>query len=676
MMLLLLLCASSVLAAEDGVLSYYNFDSGRGDNLTDLVGGHHGVIEGAAWQRTAAGHGLQFDGRDDHVSLGSDPAFSFTGSFSVELWVRHTDVDGWQDYVGNYTGGKRGFVIAQNDGYLYFHQGGLEPYIVETEVVLQPGVWYHICAVYDRQGGAMRVYVDGAQLAAETVKGIPEPSTDVPLYLGRYRDGRERFKGIMEELRIWRRALSEAQVMARYGEHAGAFKPDTVDIAPVPLPKDVLMGMALEGLQVTGDEFAAVTTGARFTLTKGVICCRQRIPSERETARIVLPQSAGPFALGERTDFACRMDSDSLELRIHGDSLLILKTKRPQALTFQGLFEPEYHAQHRGKHLFIDELGGLGVYPVRAAAPSTPDFKALPWALTRELRAGDEVWVSIFPPRPCNHARGFESLAHEGLADRALWYPSDELIEATARYCKVLAIHSYIFPGGEKPPWRIPRFYPVDIDKWHEVRRKVQERGMKVIPYFSPFYYKGSLALVEGGPQRTYFDEVRDAIEVLKADGVYFDGVSMDFRKSYAITRKTRQMLGDDRILYVHCSTDPLGSPGIYCPFIDSYADYILRGEAGRGTLDRDRFLRWVVSSYNIGNAVGIWCYYGSTGASGYRNVVPTPEDIDAALRLHARLWRQGMSWQRADAGRLQDFDREYYSKLERLRVAHERAAD
>jgi hypothetical protein len=191
---------------------------------------------------------------------------------------------------------------------------------------------------------------------------------------------------------------------------------------------------------------------------------------------------------------------------------------------------------------------------------------------------------------------------------------------------------------------------------------------MRIIPYFSPYYYDGSLELTEGAEQRTYFDEVRHAIDELKVDGLYFDGVSMDFRKSYWVTRRTRQMIGDGRILYVHCSTDPLGKAGIYCPFIDTYADYILRGEAGRAELDRNTFLRWVVSSYNIGNAVGIWCYYGSTGKSGYRNIVPHSEDIDAALRLHARLWRQGMAWEEADPNELARFDEEYYPKLERLR--------
>jgi hypothetical protein len=585
--LLLLLAAVIALlpllaTADTGrPLAHYDFDSAEGDRLLDTVGSRHGAIEGATWRPTALGHGLHFDGVSDYVSLGADRAFRFAGSFSVALWARHDSVDGWQDYIGNYIGGVSGFVLAQSDGYLYFHQGGLQPYTLETAVLLRPGAWHHVAAVYDHEAHAMRIYVDGMEQASQTVTGAPKPSADVPLFLGQYHEGRELFRGTMDELSLWDRAISEAEVMALYGRHQATFAGDAVEAAPPPLPEGVLMGMALEQVECSGDRFRVLTTGAQFRLGNGAITCSQRVPEQRDVAHIALDGSAGPFALEGQTDFACKLRGDALDITIHGDSLIILRAKAPSQVSFQGLFDPEYHVAHNGKYLFIDETGGFGIYPVHTHDSAMPDFEQKPWAVTWQLQRGEEVWVSVFPPRPYNYERSFESLAHEGMEEPERWYPSDELIEATARHCKVLTIHSYVFPGGEKAPWRIPSFVPADIDRWHEVRQKIQGLGMKIIPYFSPFYYKGSLELTEGGPERTYFDEVRYALDELKVDGIYFDGVSMDFRKSYSITRKVRQMIGDERILYVHCSSDPLGTADIYCPFIDTYADYILRGEAG-----------------------------------------------------------------------------------------------
>lgn len=169
-----------------------------------------------------------------------------------------------------------------------------------------------------------------------------------------------------------------------------------------------------------------------------------------------------------------------------------------------------------------------------------------------------------------------------------------------------------------------------------------------------------------------FFAEVRRALDEYKVDGLYFDGVTMDFRTSYEIVRKTRQMLGDDRILFRHCTSDPLASPRIYCPFIDTYCDYIYRGEAGRADLELDDFLRWTLSGHNISNAVGYWVYTGSTGKPGYVRQAPTREHIDAALRHEVRLPRTeigyelNLAWKPND-GHLEFFDKYYYENLARI---------
>ena len=71
--------------------------------------------------------------------------------------------------------------------------------------------------------------------------------------------------------------------------------------------------------------------------------------------------------------------------------------------------------------------------------------------------------------------------------------------------------------------------------------------------------------------------------------------------------RGTRDIVGDG-LIYFHCTGSPMRSRNMYCPFIDTYADYILRAE---GTKDfTDRYLRYVVSRHNISNSIGYICYY------------------------------------------------------------------
>src|SRR5208282_5768922 len=92
--------------------------------------------------------------------------------------------------------------------------------------------------------------------------------------------------------------------------------------------------------------------------------------------------------------------------------------------------------------------------------------------------------------------------------------------------------------------------------------------------------------------------------------------------------------------------------------------------------LKLEDFLCWTLSGYNISNAVGYWCYYGSNRQQGYDagspkggtyfETLPTSEHINAALRNKVFIWRQGQSWSQPKLkDSLAAFDKEYYSKID-----------
>jgi len=426
--------------------------------------------------------------------------------------------------------------------------------------------------------------------------------------------------------------------------------------------EEVLMGMRIEKVNQAGSAIAVTTTGAEFVLgVKGDLRCFQRIPTSREVARVEWPEDVLPWRLGPQTEFSCAITGSGIRLTVQGDSLIILKAERDLRVKFNGLFKPAYHASKAGRWLLIDGTGGIGIYPVEAKADGQPDFQRGTWTIEQPMRRGDETWVSVFPPRPYDWRRAYTELAaHEGNSGQYA-FPNDALIRSTAKHCQVLVVHSWFWPGGDRAPWMIPRFAfknDGDRDEFKHMRDEAHRCGLKLIPYFSPFYYFGA----------DFFAEVRRALDEYEVDGLYYDGIKGDFRTAYQVVRTTRQMLGD-RLLFRHCSTDPLGSHRIYCPFIDTYCDFIYRGEAGRGGLEQDDFLRWTVSGYRISNAVGYWVYTGSTGKPGYVRQVPSREDINAAIRCEVRIPRTeigyelGLAWEPGD-GHLAFFDDYYYGEL------------
>jgi len=430
--------------------------------------------------------------------------------------------------------------------------------------------------------------------------------------------------------------------------------------------QEVLMGMGIERVDRGDARSSVTTTGAEFVLEKeGVLRCFQRIPLRREVVSIQLPDHVLPLTLGPQSDFSCAISGAGIELTIQGDSVVILKANKDLAVQFKGLFKPAYHASKAGSWLLIDGTGGFSIYPVEAKADASPDFQRSVWAIEHPMQRGHETWVSVFPPRPYNWKRAYTDLvAHEGNSGKYA-FPSDALIRSSARYCRVLVVHSWFWPGGDREPWHIPSFVfkdDGDREKFNHLRNEAHRAGMKLLPYFSPFYYSG----------KDFFAEVRRALDEYQVDGLYYDGIKGDFRAAYQVVRQTRRMLGNERLLFRHCTSDPLGGARIYCPFIDTYCDYIYRGESGRAGLERDDFLRWTVSGYNISNAVGYWVYTGSTGKPGYVRQVPSREDIDAAIRWEVRIPRTeigyelGLAWE-PDDGHLVFFDDYYYGQLASL---------
>ncbi|UCH36031.1 MAG: hypothetical protein JSV65_06670 [Armatimonadota bacterium] len=431
-----------------------------------------------------------------------------------------------------------------------------------------------------------------------------------------------------------------------------------------------LMGMAVESVGVDAGGFEVLSPGARVTLTKaGELAVHQRIGAQRELLHCTLPPHLAPWRLETRTPFRCVLVSDGLRLTVQGDSVLRFAPQQPLRLGFRGGFRPHYAQEAKGNWLILDDRGGCGFYGIPARPTEAEGMDGAAWELRSHVMRWDELWVAICPPRPRDEARYAQSIEHDAPPF------GDDVVREAAKHCQVFVTHAQWAadapewcenpPGSDYKhpiPWASARHVPADPGTFARQRDLAQGLGMKFVPYLSPYYSNAPDLL----------GEMNRVLDEYHVDGLYFDGWvghRDDFRAAYEMIRGARALLGD-RILYLHSSSEPYGKPEVYCPFVYAYTDFILSGEAGRGALNEGDFLRYVVSQYQISNAVGVWCYYGSMGLDGYHDVPPTTEHIKAALRHHARIWRQTqvlwthkIGWFRYPE-EFARFDREYYTCL------------
>jgi hypothetical protein len=183
--------------------------------------------------RDGPSRALQFDGVDDFVEVPSSASLDLRRTISVELWMR---ADGaaafpankdWMPLIQKSSGelGARAYSLWLNrDGSIRLTSADAagEESVRTNASAIQPGQWYHIAGVIDRNAGALRVFVhnaDGALIAsiAGTVRAIDAITTPMPLEIGRTLEADPTstpFKGTIDEVQVWNRvrSLSEIEV--------------------------------------------------------------------------------------------------------------------------------------------------------------------------------------------------------------------------------------------------------------------------------------------------------------------------------------------------------------------------------------------------------------------------------------------------------------------------------
>lgn len=210
------LVAGAANAAEKRLVAYWPMDEGEGDVIKDESGsGHDGTIKGATWVDGKFGKGLAFDGQDDYVDCGETLAGREIKAFTVAAWVK---IESWSNGAAIvYLGGEdyASWAAAVNTGTsggrsIDFQYGRI---LGHQEVFYSDEGWHHIAAVYD--GSYARLYKDGQEVYNEEYTS-PVDFSGSRTVLGTHPVHERSFKGVIDEVRIYDRALSGEEITGLY----------------------------------------------------------------------------------------------------------------------------------------------------------------------------------------------------------------------------------------------------------------------------------------------------------------------------------------------------------------------------------------------------------------------------------------------------------------------------
>ncbi|WP_169307115.1 LamG-like jellyroll fold domain-containing protein [Ferrimonas sediminicola] len=193
-----------------GLVGYWPMDEGGGSQLLDASGsGLVGSISGALWAPGWAGSGLYFDGIDDLVSISHQPqlAFASGASFSLSAWVNlDGDQGGWAGVVTKSRDDSPwyGLWVASYDRWIFGGPTNLKGPLAE-------GGWQQLTLIQDGAAGSRSLYLNGT-LVANGVAQHADGAGD--LVLGGVQGVSEFFRGTLDEVRLYNRALSADEIQA------------------------------------------------------------------------------------------------------------------------------------------------------------------------------------------------------------------------------------------------------------------------------------------------------------------------------------------------------------------------------------------------------------------------------------------------------------------------------
>ncbi|PKH46232.1 hypothetical protein KKB3_00608 [Dehalococcoides mccartyi] len=203
-----------------GLVTVWHMDEGTGNIIYDSTTSHSdGLISGASWVTGKKGYALSFNGEDNWVTVAQTFIFHQSAEATISFWINpadtthrpvfwtrsdNDDLNRYHIFCGWDNQSLFGFDYRSADSTL--HEFG------EFDIPLNQ--WTHIAI--SRFGNDYSIYRNG-----QLINQITDNSPSVPTYEGSWFIGRRNltetlYKGLIDEIAIYNRALSAAEVLSIY----------------------------------------------------------------------------------------------------------------------------------------------------------------------------------------------------------------------------------------------------------------------------------------------------------------------------------------------------------------------------------------------------------------------------------------------------------------------------
>lgn len=262
---------------NEGLAAWWPMLEGVSDKAWDISGNNnHGTLTNEpVWDS----EGLKLDGTDDYIRVPNAESLRFDDTDTITLlgfvepaqitWYgtfmvkgRDTDIDEANYAFRQDVSGKKFEFYYNESGSTSFHQ-----WASTSNIFTVANRRYHVAITYTfGTGSSLIAYVDGASISGSWASGTGNAAPDLStqdLLIGKHGVS-EPFSGVLSDVRIFNRILSEAEIQRIYlNPNAGLWVPDTkqyyVPAASVTVsPTNLLFAESLSSPAITQNHIISI----------------------------------------------------------------------------------------------------------------------------------------------------------------------------------------------------------------------------------------------------------------------------------------------------------------------------------------------------------------------------------------------------------------------------------
>jgi hypothetical protein len=186
-------------------------------NNNGIIGrGISGDINASQFVNGAYGSALDFDGINDYVNIANSASLN-PSVITLAAWVKANQAGcqkvitkQWDIYALDFGCGNGNLTFE------FRNTSGTNDYnVMVSNFVTTPGYWHFVAVSYD--GTLLNFYMDGQQEVHSFNRGTLKTSDTYDVSIGiRKLDGANPFNGTIDEVKMWSRALTAAEIQSEY----------------------------------------------------------------------------------------------------------------------------------------------------------------------------------------------------------------------------------------------------------------------------------------------------------------------------------------------------------------------------------------------------------------------------------------------------------------------------